>query len=257
MSERKTRTIPVIESEVFTGGDHARFAVGVVAVGSSIVENYQQEFIGAADLRAKTYIDKGFVSESDLDEQGTELDKNDDRSVHFVILERVVAAHSLARVVGNMRLIVKDDINNADLPVESFYPDIFRQSVSVGSTEVSRLICRHEDSTIQAALKWPLFIGGVKYVLQKNLGPVYGLLEPELASSLIMQRVPVKALADARYIPDINATKQPIEVDVMKLKEIIELVGDHGVDPRGGFSYIDFGESDQTKYKQNKTRNVI
>lgn len=239
-SYEKTKMIPVIESDVFKEHESARFAIGTIAIGSEIVANRTSEFYGAADLRARVYVNKGFVKPSELDEKGTELDENDERSVHFAILERIASVDSLARVVGNMRLIVKSYANDDALPVEYYYPEVFRGRAPIGSTEVSRLICRHEDSTVQAALKWPLFIAGLKYVDKNNLGPVYGLLEPALASSLVMQRVPVAQLAAAKYVPAINATKQPVEIDVSRLKDVVDSIGDHDVRRDGGFSHINF-----------------
>lgn len=239
-SSEKTRTIPVVESSVFQGHEAARFAVGTIALGDTIVNGFESEFQGVADLRARVYLEKGFVRSSDLDENGTELDTHDMRSVHFAVLERITSVDTLARVVGNMRLIVKDSANDSALPVEEYYPEVFQEDAPLGSTEVSRLICRHEDSTVQAALKWPLFIAGLKYVDKNDLGPVYGLLEPVLASSLVMQRVPVTPLAEEKYIDSINATKQPVEINVAKLKNVVEFIGDHGVNPDNDFSYIDF-----------------
>lgn len=241
MYSRK-QSIPVIDSDVFRADESksARFAMGVVAVDDKIVNGFEREFVGAAKLRANIYTEKGFISPEDLQEGGFELDRDDERSVHFVVLERV-AKSALARVVSNMRLIVKRD--NTPLPVENFCPDIFDEGAAAyGSTEVSRLISRHEDPVTQQVLKWPMFIAGVQYVDANNLGPVYGLLESQLTDSLRAQSVPLNPLAEAKYIEEINATKQPIEVDVEGLKEFIEKTGRQGVDIyRQGFSYLEFG----------------
>lgn len=232
---KKSRNIPVIESDVFVRDVDNRFAVGVTAVNGSVVNGLEREFAGAAALRANIYVEKGFVSPGELDEYGTELDRDDERSVHFVVLERL-AQDSLARVVGNMRLIVKSD--DEPLPVEKMRPDAFLgQAGKEGSTEVSRLICQHEDAYVQGYLKWPLFIAGLKYVNRNNLGPVYGLLDPRLTKMLGRQGVPAVALADEVYIPEINASKQPVQIDTLRLGRHINQVGDDGIDDTE-FSYI-------------------
>ena len=243
MNQEKTRLIPVIESKVFLDHPEARFAIGNIAVGSVVINGYDSEFEGVAQLRANTYLDSGFIRSDELDDHGTELDDNDNRSAHIAMLERT-AIDSMARLVGNMRLVVKDDNNPSPLPVESYYPEIFSDKpLPIGSVEVSRLIARHEDARLQNLLKWPLFIAGYKYVEHYNLGPAYGLLSPPLTRQLRMQQIPVSAVADAKYIEEINATKQPVVINLPILKRVIGLVGDQGIDvSSGGFSYTNFTE---------------
>ncbi len=239
----KSAQIPIIVSDVFKKETDARFALGVVANQGKVIPGYEEEFYGAAQLRGRVYLDKKFVTPDDLDENMAEKpDLDDERSVHFVILERMAITNAMARVVGNIRLIVKGE-NGERLPVERFYDDQFGNNPAPArSTEVSRLICRHEDGTIQNALKWPLFMAGVEYVEQNDLGPVYGLLEPKLASSLVMQKVPVEPLAEAKYIPEIMAAKQPVEIDVPRLSKIMGSIGSNQVVPRqGGFSFLSLG----------------
>lgn len=239
--ERKNHIIPTIESDAFVDRQDFRFALGKIAVNGVIINGYENEFMGAAQLRANTYLDSGFINSNDLDNNGTELDQNDySRSAHFVILERT-AVSSLARVVGNMRLIVKSDESSSNLPVENYCPDKFAsEPIAIGGVEVSRLIARHEDVEIQNLLKWPLFIAGHKYVEQNNLGPVYGLLSTALTRLLRSQRIPVSAIAESRYIKEINTEKQPVIINVPLLKRLIKSTGDQGIDvTRTEFSYID------------------
>ena len=236
LSSERTKNIPVIESEVFETYQSAHFAVGMVAVNGITINGFNREFEGAAKLRTNTYLDMGFVDADDLDENGTELNHDDNRSTHFVILERLAQA-GFARVVGNMRLIVKK--NEEPLPMEKFYPEVFTDALPPGSVEVSRLISRHENVKIQSLLKWPLFIAGFKNVDEKKLCPVYGLLKSELVRSLVLQGVPVDPLAQEKYIHEINATKEPVEIDVARLKRVISLTGDQGINvSQGGFSYL-------------------
>jgi N-acyl-L-homoserine lactone synthetase len=238
ITSEKIQIIPTIESKVFKDHPESRFAVGEVAVNNTIVNGYDNEFFGAAQLRVNTYLSRGFVRSDELNDAGTELDHNDERSAHFVVLEQATA--SLARVVGNMRLVVKSPEDPSLLPMESYFPEIYSENpLFLGSVEVSRLIARHEDPKVQNFLKWPLFVSGYKYVDSKDLGPVYGLLSPALIRHLRMQHVPVSAIAAEKYVQEINATKQPAEVNLPLLKRVIDISGDLGIDVKnGGFSYL-------------------
>jgi N-acyl-L-homoserine lactone synthetase len=235
----KNQLIPVVESKVFIDHPDARFAIGEVAVNGAIVNSYENEFFGAARLRADTYLSKGFVRCDELDDDGTELDQNDTRSAHFVMLEQG-AKDSLARVVGNMRLIIKSSENSGPLPLENYRPDVFSDNpLPIQSVEVSRLIARHEDLRLQSQIMWPLLIAGQKYGEHNHLGPAYGLLTPALTRRLRMQRIPVTAVADEKYIEAINASKQPVSINLPLLKRLIRATGDQGIDvSEGGFSYL-------------------
>jgi len=253
MSCEREQLTPIIESSVFVDHQESRFAIGKVAINSIILNGYESEFYGAAQLRANTYIDSGFISIGDLDDDGTELDENDySRSAHFVVLEKTAVA-SMARVVGNMRLIVKSRENSAPLPLENYRKDVFEETpIPIGGVEVSRLIAKHEDARIQNSLKWPLFVAGQKYIDENQLSPVYGLMTPALTRLLRMQRIPVSAVADAKFIEEINATKQPVSINMAVLKRMISVVGDQGIDiAQNSFSYLDdLSLNDNKKVKQ-------
>ncbi|WP_026394261.1 hypothetical protein [Acetobacterium malicum] len=249
MSCKLNQLTPTIESKVFIDRPESRFALGVVATNNDIVKGYENEFYGAAQLRANTYLDSGYISSDDLDDNGTELDQNDySRSVHFIMLERT-AIDSMARVVGNMRLIIKSQENTSPLPLENYYPDVFAENpITIGGVEVSRLISRHEDSHIQNSIKWPLFVAGQKYIDYNQLGSVYGLLSPALTRLLRSQRIPVSAIASERFIKEINATKQPVAINMSVLKRLVDIVGDHGIDiANGGFSYLNIPDTAEKK----------
>lgn len=238
MNYEKTRIIPTVETRIFEDAVDPRFAIAEVTPREL---SDMKEFSGAAQLRANTYLSEGFVTPELLDENGTELDSNDYRSRHYLMFERT-AIDSLARVIGNLRLVLKTDTHPGPLPVEEYFPDYFTEPAPTGSVEVSRLIARHEDTRLQTMVKWPMFIAGYKYVSETNSGPVYGLLAPPLVRQLRLQGVPLNVLDDARYIEEINATKQPVEIDVPALGELIESTGDYGISAaNGSVSYIDLG----------------
>lgn len=243
MKFEKDKLIPTIESKAFAESHQSRFALGKVAVDGVIVPGREAEYDGIARLRASTYLESGFITIDDLGDDGTELDKNDLRSVHFAILERT-AVSSLARVVGNMRLVIKSDESPTPLPLEEYRMDYFKDKpMPVGGVEVSRLIAMHEDANIQNSLKWPLFVAGYKYVEDNELGPVCGLMTPALTRLLRMQKIPVSAMTDAKYIDEINTSKQPVSINLKTLKRLIDIVGDNDIDiSKKDFSYIDINE---------------
>ncbi len=235
MINEKTNYIPTVETDIFERDTESKFAL-VELSPEDIAE--MSEFRGAAELRANTYMRSGYIKESELNDDGTELDPNDKRSAHFVLFERT-AVDSLARVVGNMRLVIKDSEHDEPLPVEEFFPDYFQEQAPLQSAEVSRLISRHEDPVTQTMIKWPMFIAGYKYVEKNSNGPVYGLLTPGLTSQLIKHGVPLRTLQEARYIEEINATKQPVEIMLPALGELIEATGDYGIEASlGRVSYL-------------------
>jgi hypothetical protein len=248
MSYESDQITPIIESKVFINRPESRFALGEIAINDSIIKGYENEYYGAAKLRANTYLAKGFISNDDLDDYGTELDHNDSRSVHFIMLEQT-AVSSLARVVGNMRLVIKSKDNPTPLPLENYCPDVFSENpIPNGGIEVSRLIARHEDSNVQNSLKWPLFIAGQKFIEYNDLGPAYGLISKALTRLLRSQKVPIVPVADERYIKEINATKQPVAINLPVLKRLIDMVGDQGIDlSNAGFSYLDLSKTTEKK----------
>lgn len=243
VASERIKNIPFIQSGIFKGHENSQFAIGMVATDGEIIDGYQREFDGAVKLRANTYLDLGFVAADDLDENGTELDEDDERSAHFVIIEQL-AQRGFACVVGNMRLITKN--NNELLPIEKYYPEVFTDPLPQKTVEVSRLISRHDNPTKQSLLKWPLFIAGFKHVDENKLGPSFGLLKPNLVRSLVLQGVPITPLAEAKYIQEINASKEPVQIDLPRLKRVIDLTGDQGIDIHdGGFSYLNFTNQEE------------
>lgn len=233
----KNNIIPVIESDAFDEGGH--FAVG--RVNHSVIEALQHNTAlqGAAALRARTYQHYGFVREEEL-VNGLEVDADDERSAHFVVLERA-AASGLARVIGNMRVVVKDQNYPEPLPVERFFPEHFENTPApLGSVEASRLISMHENPRVQRLVKWPLFIAAYQFVNDHGYNSAFGLLTPKLTRELRIQGVPVTPLAEERYIGEINATKQPIEVDIPALGRAIQRVGNQGISvgSEGDFSRL-------------------
>ena len=217
---RNEEVIPLIDSRAFEGHETSRFALGIVAVGSGITPGLENEFNGYMLLRGNTYgLQKGFIPLEYLNQDGSEkFDSDDERSVHFAVIEN---ANKSPRVIGAMRLIIKSREHPEELPVEVHYPEVFKDSgpSNLLSTESSRLISRHEDRRLSMAAKWTLFAAGVSYVVNNDLGPVYGVVEERLALGLRHEGMPLMQLAKPEFIEDFNATKQPIRIDIPGLMQ--------------------------------------
>lgn len=216
-----SEVIPTIDSNLFRKHPDNHLAVGIVAMGGSVVPGLEEEYQGYLLLRGNVYAkQKNYMPVAELNDDGTETDLDDARSVHFAIVENALTS---VRVVGAMRLIIKSTKDSRPLPIEEHYPEAFSGAPApLLSTEASRLISQHEDRSVAAGAKWLLFGAGVKYVGRHGLGPVYGAVEPLLARSLNTQGVPVTALCSPKYVPEFNATKLAIRVDVPGLIKTLE-----------------------------------
>jgi N-acyl-L-homoserine lactone synthetase len=208
-----SEVIPVIETSLFDEHPTSHLAVGIVAIGGDIVPGRENEFKGYSLLRGNVYAkQKNYMPLDDLNGDGTESDPDDLRSIHFALIENAVTS---ARVVGTMRLIVKQSEADKALPIEDHYEEAFEGcSVPAMSTEVSRLICRHENGKLQNKFKWPLFTAGVTYIAEHGLGPVFGAVETSLEQGLVTSGVPVTQLGEAKFVEEFNSSKLPIRIDI-------------------------------------------
>lgn len=194
--------IPSIETGLFDDNPSARFAVGMLAVGNDVMAGCPEEFTGYLRLRANVYADQtNMIPKNHVSEDGTERDEDDARSVHFAVIEN---AGRSQRVVGTMRLIVKANEDGTPLPIEEYFPEAFQTPAPDSSTEVSRYICRHEDPKLQDGLKWPLFSGALAHIIGHDLGPTYAVVEDFLEKDLQNNRVPIKRLAEPKFLEEYN-----------------------------------------------------
>lgn len=207
--------IPVIESDLFSDRPDARFAVGIVAVGDEPIPGLEKEVEGYYDLRRRVYVEQmGHLTVDDLNEDGTDRDRDDSRSVAFGVVENRGWDQ---RFVASIRLIIKgagsEDVYGEPLPVERFCPDVFEENPApLRSLEVSRLIARHEKQAIQDILRWRIYAAALGFVANHDLGPGYGVVEGGLERNL-KSTIPVTAIGDPRYIDHYNSVNSPILID--------------------------------------------
>ncbi len=214
--------IPTIETRLFDDHEEARFAVGILAVGEDIVDGRDEEYLGYLRLRANVYADQtNMIPHEHVLADGTERDSDDARSVHFAVIENVAGNQ---RVVAAMRLIIKSREDGRSLPIEDYFPDAFKAGEAPEkSIEVSRYICRHEDSDKQDELKWPLYTQALTYAMTHDLGPTYGVVEAPLERQLIGIGIPLRRIAEPKFLPEYNADNLALEIDTDKLAHTMKL----------------------------------
>jgi N-acyl-L-homoserine lactone synthetase len=231
---------PSLDSRVFEMHPNVRFAIGIVAVNGQVLPGFENEYTAYTELRGNVYEgQKHWMSPDELNSDGTETDADDGRSVEFVALENGLYA---PRMIGGKRLIVKSKDSSEPLPIEHHYPEVFQSSPApLNSAESSRLISRHEDPRVQKMIKWALFKSAVSYLVAEQISPVYGVVEPSLARGLKVEGMPLTELAPAKFVPEINARKQPIVIDIAELAlrlESQQLDASNGAeDTSNGFVY--------------------
>ncbi len=211
--------IPQIESTVFDNHPDAHLAVGILALGSQIVPGREAEFRAYGLLRGNTYYrQKGYRDVTILPD-GTEFDADDARAIHLGLFENT---GTTTRGVGSMRIVIKTEADPSPLPVEHHYPEAFaNKPAPIKGAEISRWIGRHEDPVVQNKLKWPLFTAAVKLLLENELDPTFGVVEPKLARGLGRIGVPVVVLSDAKEMPGVQDAKQAIQIDVKGVAQTI------------------------------------
>lgn len=203
----------ILANSVFDGRPE-RLAIGVH--GPDQVSNYS---VGSIEemylkLRADVYIDQtGILDYSSRRPDGTEMDRDDSRSAHFVSLENKLGKIA---VNGCMRLARKLD-DNSPLPVEGFFPDAFDDPATKGSVEVSRLIVHRDDSMIRSQIKKQLIANGLAYIVKNDLGPVYAVVEDNLKRDLESMGVPVELIAEPRYVEKYHSKNMAVEIDHIEL----------------------------------------
>jgi N-acyl-L-homoserine lactone synthetase len=176
--------IPIIKSDdLFANANDSRFALGVFGPRDVLdYEKNQNSLVkGYLQLRANVYIDQENILDYESKRSdGTELDADDERSVHFVAFERRLGA---VAVIASTRLIIKSE-NDSPLPIETTFKDILPSPIKSGGVEASRFISRHGEDKHQREVKSKIIMAALAYVSTNELGPVFGVIEKRLKRSL-------------------------------------------------------------------------
>jgi len=212
--------VPQISGDSFSDNPESRFTINMLD-GSEVVTDTPSPLVQAyLKLRADVYIDQIQVLEEDRRRQdGTEIDKDDERSTHFVLLENKMGE---VAVFGCMRLIEKSRQHNAPLPIEEFYPESFPKPARNGAIEVSRFIVRHPERRQRSLAKLNLIRAGLIHSLTNNLGPIFATIEPEFERDLRVSGVPTERVTESKHIEEYNTTNFGISIDKIALKRVMD-----------------------------------
>lgn len=215
-----TEVIPVFDTDLFESSPEsrdARFAIGVIALGNEVAPGREQEYNAYLKLRANVYADQTrMITKDHVRSDGTEIDEDDSRSIHFGIFEQNAAG--MARAVSSIRLIPKNEAHPEKLPIEDF----FGIEADFGTNEASRLISRHENARIQAMNKRTLFAAAISYIRNNGLGDSYATVEAPVERDFVREGMPVKRVADPIYVPEYNADNLGLIIDTDKFADILE-----------------------------------
>ncbi|UBH06527.1 hypothetical protein K8P10_002038 [Leucobacter sp. Psy1] len=211
--------IPVLSSTVFADSPDTRFACGLIAVNDVPMPGLAAEYHAHFFLRRKVYVDQtGQLDESDIQEDGTDRDADDARSVAFAIFENHEEG---VRVVGVSRLIIRGE--GTPLPVEDFCPDSFTSvPLDARSVEVSRVIARHETAVVQDLIQWHLFAVMLAYIANHDLGRTFAIIEPWLERHL-QGIISISRIGEPRYVEHYLDFNLPIEIDLAGSAEQVDL----------------------------------
>ncbi|WP_336659668.1 hypothetical protein [Leucobacter sp. USHLN153] len=202
--------IPVIDSDIFLDRPDARFSVGLIAVNDVALPGLESEYVAHFELRRKVYVDQtGQLDASELQDDGTDRDPDDARSVTFAVFENYDDG---VRVLGVSRLIIRGD--DRPLPVEEFCPDSFTgRELSARSVEVSRVIARHEKAVMQELVQWHLFAIMLAYIANHDLERTFAIIEPWLERHL-QGSIAISRIGKPRYVEHYLDYNLPIEIDI-------------------------------------------
>lgn len=211
---------PEFNSDIFDDFPERRFVL--VCLGKNMGRNVDEElFTNYLRLRANVYVyQTGMLPDIVVRPDGTEVDDDDERSTHFTVVENRLLGRVAA--VSAMRLIEKDALHPQPLPIQQFFPEAFgNEDTQYGSVEVSRLISCIDERPEQIRAIFEMFKAGLARVNQKNLGPVYGVVEKELEQSLEFLGAPPLRIAEPKHIEEYNDYNVGIEIDTDKMSEVM------------------------------------
>jgi hypothetical protein len=202
--------IPVVpHSTVFDANPESRLSAGILAIDGKAVEGLEAEYAAHFQLRRRVYVDQtAQLAADELDEDGTDRDEDDARSVTFAVFEQ---AESGVRIVGVSRLIIRGD---EPLPIEEFCPDAFMSMPLLGNAvEVSRVIARHEKAAFQDLIQWQLFALMLAYIPLHGLGRTFAIIEPWLERHL-RGIIALERIGEVRYVAHYLDYNVPVEIDI-------------------------------------------
>lgn len=211
-----------VSSDVFRNHPEAAFWVGKVA-NLGIVAPGMSEYENALGrLRAKVYVDEyGFLGDDSIDALGREIDKYDERSVHFAVIENANEDRRSSRMIGSLRLITKKEPEEK-YPIEEYFPEVFDELIGTSSAEVSRFISRYpEDKFTKHVVSLSLIRAIALHATYENIEDYYCIIEEPLFRLLGKIGISMEPIGDSKLIPEQGGVLYPIKIDPLKTIESV------------------------------------
>jgi len=208
--------VPIVKSELFVGHEDVRYAIGVFSTKSVLEYKPGSLEQGILILRGNTYVDQTNMLDAKVkDIDGTEMDVDDDRSIHFAVFENHNVDELDVKIPAYMRSIeITDD---RVLPIQKFFPEV---KVPLDSAEGSRFIVKHDDPRQAKELMIAMLAIGLNDAWNRNVKNYYGVVEPIFERYLnIITRKNANRVADPKMIPEYNDVNVGIIIDYDKLRE--------------------------------------
>lgn len=153
---------------------------------------------GYKNLRTVKYKQYGYIEADSLDD----IDSDDNRSTHLTALQ--ANGDGSATVVGSMRLISKESVDEAPLPIESMFDASLEMIVKPKAIEVSRFITEGEQHHM---VRTRLFQVALKRVIEDGNSQTLAVVDSWFKDYLRDKvRVPVKEVT-----PELKIAKYPLE----------------------------------------------
>jgi N-acyl-L-homoserine lactone synthetase len=189
--------IPEFASGIFTGREDFRYWIGAVATSDDRVL-LPNEYKAARVLRANSYIDvHRYLPEHARRVDGQEIDADDSRATHHVVLEQLDAGR--VRLIGTGRLI---DRRRGMLPCERFFPEDFpRLPDDAPVLERSRVIAASGGGAVLGALTRASLL----FSRSNGIDHTFGLMEPWLLARFRDAGTVIEALSQPRMIEHYNS----------------------------------------------------
>lgn len=212
--------ISIIESSDIFNERSDQFAIARIADGAEPHQGSEAIYEAYLRLRANVYIDQtGMLESSARREDGTEMDADDERSVHFAVVENRI---SRAAAIACMRLVQKTERHSSALAIEEFFPEVFNDNPApVGSMEVSRFIVRHDEHEPRHLARTNLLMSALAHTRDQNLSPTYAVVEQEFEEHLTRIGVPVERIAEPKWVPEYNDYNLGILIDTAGMERRI------------------------------------
>jgi N-acyl-L-homoserine lactone synthetase len=215
---------PAVSGEIFQTHPDAAYWIGRIAAADPMASN-PDYYDALAQFRANVYVNQmGFLGPEHVDAFGRELDADDDRSVHFAVIENITNGQGPAgRIVGSGRLILKRTVEEP-LPVEAQFPEIFHDNpIAAGSVEVSRFISRHPDQFTQHAIALAVIRAMSHYSVNNGVEADYCEIEKPLLKLLDVIGLPLEQLGEPKEVMEPGGLRKlyPIRINPYLILESV------------------------------------